>query len=777
MAGICAALMAGSGAESAQPGSRSTRESRERQAKSAKLVDRALRERAAGNAAETRKLLDLALELAPDYAPVHWHRGEIWHHGRWLTVSMFQGLAAADPSGSEYARQRSEYMRASEPIALNYPTGASPAADAPRYLQVPSQTPRYLRKAFELPGKPSSAQLHIVAVGQCEVFINGHAALQSHRERNLGHTSVEKLLRSGTNVIAISLGALKSQQVPGFYGRLEGVSTDQRVFAIPSDFTWKVAVRELDGWKNSDFDDATWETVVPPPVDLPPDGAVVVPNISAALELALAKWCKSHDLPVQSAFHWMRLLSVQPQQPEAMKALGLVRYGDAVMTREQVEVEKKAEREAKYALARWLPILRKVLAEFQTGSARRADAARARLRQADATSLEAFETIIAEADAKDGATAEFITEYVNSVLPGLLSDEATELLLRLACDHPLESVRSVAVAVLKPRDQTTFLPQLLMWLEEPTSLNTSISQNEKGEAICRAEYSRLGPDKVEERTERREFAEPTNVKDSKPGNVGKGGRAEERDNKDKKGEIDGKASLRLASEHAAKLEFDVAEHNQQVMMKNARLFGVLTELTGQQLAAIPHAWWNWWKSDNEILVPPPKPGRKGDSIGDQFQRYQSALGSVNECFAKGTPVWTSTGLRPIELINPGDLVLACNPETGELAFKAVWGTALRPPGALLAIRIDDETLTSTRGHRYWQEGRGWRMAKSLQADDRLHGVEEGIVIRDVSAAPEQPACKLVVEGFHSYFVGRTGVLVQDTGAPLPTKATTPGLVN
>ena len=54
-----------------------------------------------------------------------------------------------------------------------------------------------------------------------------------------------------------------------------------------------------------------------------------------------------------------------------------------------------------------------------------------------------------------------------------------------------------------------------------------------------------------------------------------------------------------------------------------------------------------------------------------------------ECFAAGTLVWTKTGQRPIESLEIGDLVLAQNVDTGELAYKPVIGRTVRPPKRLV----------------------------------------------------------------------------------------------
>ena len=67
------------------------------------------------------------------------------------------------------------------------------------------------------------------------------------------------------------------------------------------------------------------------------------------------------------------------------------------------------------------------------------------------------------------------------------------------------------------------------------------------------------------------------------------------------------------------------------------------------------------------------------------------------------------------------------------------------------------------------------MAKELKSKDRLHSCKQPLSLEGMDPAPEQPAYNLVVDGFSTFFVGRQGILVNDTGAPRPTTALVPGL--
>jgi hypothetical protein len=144
------------------------------------------------------------------------------------------------------------------------------------------------------------------------------------------------------------------------------------------------------------------------------------------------------------------------------------------------------------------------------------------------------------------------------------------------------------------------------------------------------------------------------------------------------------------------------------------------------------------------------------------------------CFPRGTLIHTQAGLTPIEQIQAGDLVLAQRPDSGELAYKAVLQTTLRRPSPLVRIHVQNEAISATRGHPFWVAGRGWQMAKQLTTADRLHGLEGSWAIDRIEELPDDEAYNLVVHDFHTYFVGRQGLLVHDNTPRRPTTAVLPG---
>ncbi len=55
----------------------------------------------------------------------------------------------------------------------------------------------------------------------------------------------------------------------------------------------------------------------------------------------------------------------------------------------------------------------------------------------------------------------------------------------------------------------------------------------------------------------------------------------------------------------------------------------------------------------------------------------------------------------IENVKVGELVLTQNTESGELAYKPVLNTTIRPSGPLVEIRIGDRLVRCAKGHPFW----------------------------------------------------------------------------
>lgn len=141
-------------------------------------------------------------------------------------------------------------------------------------------------------------------------------------------------------------------------------------------------------------------------------------------------------------------------------------------------------------------------------------------------------------------------------------------------------------------------------------------------------------------------------------------------------------------------------------------------------------------------------------------------------------ILTATGHIAIEEIKAGDWVWATDPETGETALKQVVQTFRNETTELVHVTVGNEEIICTPNHPFYSPVKGWTKACNLRAGDILVTVNgEYVVVEKVQhELLENPETtyNFEVEGFHTYFVGDTEVLVHNEcgaakKAQLPTK--------
>jgi hypothetical protein len=265
----------------------------------------------------------------------------------------------------------------------------------------------------------------------------------------------------------------------------------------------------------------------------------------------------------------------------------------------------------------------------------------------------------------------------------------------------------------------------------------------------------------------------------------------------------------------------VESANAQAAAHNERIVAVLRAATGTDLSEDAETWWKHWEAENELQSiaeentvstveetsfvyfypqapirypsseprgnlsrrPEPRenvrlrPEQLRENASNAFalrreRIRQRALGG--SCFVPGTLVWTQAGPVAIELVDVGDLVLAQNPHTGELDYRPVLAVTIGKPVTVHELRLREETIGTTRGHRFWLPGRGWEMAKHLGPAARLLALGGSVEVESVGDGPTLSCHNLVVDEFHTYFVGQSRLLVHDITCPQAERATIPG---
>src|SRR5262249_16655721 len=217
----------------------------------------------------------------------------------------------------------------------------------------------------------------------------------------------------------------------------------------------------------------------------------------------------------------------------------------------------------------------------------------------------------------------------------------------------------------------------------------------------------------------------------------------------------------------------VDEMNERTDDLNRRVISALAGVTSRTRDPEPAVWWKWWADYSDVQQPAAKPVVVVSEVEIKGDPTLTVIRA--SCFAAGTPVWTESGPQAIETIRVGDLVLAKDVETGELAYKPVWQTTVRPPKELTTLRFGDETGVCTGGHRFWSSGWGWIKARDLEPQMLLHTATGNTPVWAAKKGSTAETYNLVVADFHTYFVGKTGVFCQDLLIPHSTNNVVPGL--
>jgi hypothetical protein len=120
-------------------------------------------------------------------------------------------------------------------------------------------------------------------------------------------------------------------------------------------------------------------------------------------------------------------------------------------------------------------------------------------------------------------------------------------------------------------------------------------------------------------------------------------------------------------------------------------------------------------------------------------------------------------------------VLAQHAETGELAYKPVLRTTIRPQGELIKVTAGSESFQTSGGHLFWVSGKGWVKSRNLKSGQVLHTANGPLHVTGVEAGSIAQTFNLIVADFSTYFVGEQMILSHDNTVRTPTRALVPGL--
>lgn len=500
---------------------------------------------------------------------------------------------------------------------------------------------------------------------------------------------------------------------------------------------------------------------------------------------SVAKWARRHELEDEERLAWTQVLdapqSSAKDRTAAAKNLGMSQVDGRWMTAKERAARIAQQQALQQADRTW----RKKLVHWRTTIEGRSPSLRDQTVHQiqeirDAAVIPLLEELYSSSSQEAArATVEVLADWPHA--------EASQSLVRHALYSEWPEVRERALEELKKRPLHDFAPMVIASLVAPAQSQFMITTDRNGDVRYRHQLHRPGQEVnqqwVVDRTHiRREV--PVRMQDDVREDSMREAEGESIDS------VRQEQAIRAleAFARAQQVQQQVAQQNQWIEANQAPVYQLLREVTRQALPDDPLAWSNWWQDYNDRTSPPAPTltyYARYETVDPAFVPIPSTFplatspGSVTlgrECFAAGTMVRTQFGLKPIETIQLGDRVLSQSAETGELTYKMVLASTVRPTTEHCRIQVGDEMIVCTWGHPFWLDQEGWRMARHLKAGDSIHTVTGPTKIDRIEAAESQEAYNLVVEDFHSYFVGRSTILAHDNTERRPTRARVPGLL-
>ncbi len=483
-------------------------------------------------------------------------------------------------------------------------------------------------------------------------------------------------------------------------------------------------------------------------------------------QLALADWCRTKHLFDQELAHLTAALPMAPQvqQPALFQRLGYVQVGTHWLSHEQVLEWQRFNRFAEASLRRWSSKLEHI-ARRLAGTKRQHETAVTELHSlANRSAVPAIEFVLTGEVEKCAAGAVETLKKIDG-------HEATQALARQAVFSKWPKVRAAASAALKSRKLEEFVPAIISLLVVPSQSQLRTVYDSSGLLLLQSYVVAV---ETEDQFQVKVFNIVAKQVDQVVAHEKRGTPGVPTERYVVGPSYQSPQELENAADklYVQKVEQETAD--ERIRDLNDRLIGVLATVSGRESSTDPHEWWQWWSDYTDTQAASAKTVTVVEEQESTVSTYTPVFKRTS-CFAAGTPVWTETGLKPIEKLKIGDRVLAKDVETGELTYKPVLKTTVRPPRELTTLKFDEETIVCTGGHRFWSSGEGWVKARDLSPHTMLHTVTGNTPVWSAKKGETAETYNLVVADFHTYFVGKTGVLCQDVLIPQATDSFVPGL--
>ena len=480
--------------------------------------------------------------------------------------------------------------------------------------------------------------------------------------------------------------------------------------------------------------------------------------------LELADWCQENNLPEQRLAHLERVLDFAPDHPAARRRLGYrLEAGNWVSPAEQAARLRTAARKQE-SLNNYGDQVRQIAVRLQARRKWEREAAADELMKIqDLGAVGAVEEVLRSPSERP---SELVIQWMAQV-----DDVASsQVLARYGMYHSSERIRKRAAEELKRRPFHDFVPELVNLLSTPIEMQVSANINSKGGLDnYRQAFVREGLERKEvvsfERRFQRDLSSTFNEDFTYDRRAG--GRPYVHLPMDRVIE----RAIRQQSANSINSRMQAMQlQNAVILATNQRVSELLSNVLGQRLEE-PKEIWAWWDRYNETEYGAYKPERyRGESMVVPSEPQPRNC----ECFVAGTVVTTKTGLKEIQEIAVGDLVLCRDVGSGRIGWKPVLQATVRDPAVTRKLVVGREEFRCTTGHLFWVSGKGWKKASQLAAGDVLHGAEQPSVVVSNQGGEKVVTYNLEVADMGNYFVGEQRILSHDVTRRRANRQRVPG---
>ncbi len=495
----------------------------------------------------------------------------------------------------------------------------------------------------------------------------------------------------------------------------------------------------------------------------------------------MANWTDDHGMKPQSHAHWFGVLTISPNDDVARAKLQFERVNGEWLTKEEINQAGSASKEQLKQTKSWMPKMKEWANSLLGSDTKNKIAALEALKNLNEPSA-VVALQLTSLQLPDDVAVPFVNAIKN-----VRAKEACDALVNVAIADPSSKRGQAAIVALKAYPMVFYVPELIESLSTDIELRHRVFTRPSGEKVIRQVQMKETRDLEQVSVLDIVVQGDRTVDLSRQRALGRN-RGVRSMNMVARAEKNGAAQL-IASRDAER-EIDrnkvaTNELNLQNKVKRDRILDVLRGCSGESLDSNLAAWWVWWDQKNEEV----RTGDKGYAVSYAEDRrntiytievkYADALPRIAssrcECLIRGTLIQTEYGLRAIETIRTGDLVLAQDVERGTLALKPVLNTTLRPPAKTLRFTTKAGSIQTTLGHYWWVEGCGWLRSKELEVGMPLHVAKGTMAIESIVEVNEEvETFNLVVADYHTYFVGPERILSNDATELRPTLQAIPG---